>query len=38
MEFKYLCFYSSKDLLDIKESERNLVDGNFIRKCASRRI
>ena len=31
MEFKYLPFCSSIDLLDIKDFKRNLTDGNFIR-------
>ena len=33
MEFKYLLFCSSIDLLDVKDFKSNLTDGNLIRKC-----
>ena len=32
MEFKYLLFCSSIDLLDVKEFKRNLTDRNLIRE------
>ena len=33
MELKDLLFCSSIDLFDVKDFERNLTDGNLIRKC-----
>ena len=33
MEFKYLIFFSSIDLFDVKDFKKNLADGNLIRKC-----
>ena len=36
MELKYLLFYLSIDLLDVKDFKRNLTDGNLIRKCVER--
>ena len=33
MEFKYLLFCSSVDWFDVKDSKRNLTDGNLIKKC-----
>ena len=33
MKFKYLLFCSSIDLFDVKDFNRNLTDGNLIRKC-----
>ena len=32
MEFKYLLICSSIDLFHVKDSKRNLTDGNLIRK------
>ena len=36
MEFKYLLFCSSIDLLDVKDFKRNLTEGNLIRKCVKK--
>ena len=33
MELKYLLFCSSIDFLDVKDFQKNLTDGNLIRKC-----
>ena len=33
LEFKYLLFCLSIDLLDVKNFKRNLANGNLIRKC-----
>ena len=38
IEFKYLLFYSSIDLFDLKGFKRNLTDGNLIRKCVLREL
>ena len=37
-ELKYLHFCSSIDLFDVKDFERNLRDGNLIRKCVWREL
>ena len=38
MKFKYLFFWSSIDLLDVKDFKRNLTDGNLITKCVWRKL
>ena len=38
MEFKYLLFFSGKDLLRRQRILNKLDDGNLIRKCVLKRL